>query len=742
MRIMENRKIIISLILMIILFLPVPLWSNGQAPEWFRVKIPATNGEKESPPGGDFFCRVIQLYCLHPVPEPGNWEKDETGNNKKAVPDMPDTLFWAPEIVVTAERINPFDRLTNRSGFVSLIDMEEQGNRVEDIADILSRTVGLKIRRYGGTGNFATASIRGSSSSQVSIYLNGIPLNDPYTGVANLSDLSASGISRIEIYRGSNPASLGSAAIGGVINLVTFRQWDDQQGDPLDIVGSASAGSFGTRRYSLKLFSDLRHIILEGNCNYMESEGDFSFHDDNATPENPYDDKETDRINNHFSRWNYAARLAGNPPGFGSVSLSHHGVLREGGVPGLGSNQSTTARMERKKRITILDVKPECLLSERIQAECRGFYVWTAERFEDPHGEIGLAHEITSNRITSYGVNTRIDLYPPWLPVSLTIFGEGRKERFHPVELFPRSSSGPDRLRETHTLSLTGDIVLLEERLVLTTSLTSQWYQNEFYTRPPIPALPPSPRGKFEDRHHSPHLGLRCRLAPFLTLKGNWGRYYRLPTFLELFGNIGSVTGNSELIPENSENRDIGLIFSTDKISFLQNPFAELAWLDNRIEDLILFFPNSQRTVKPQNIGAATVRGAEFSASFSLLDFITVSGNYSYLYTRNESPIPYYSGNQLPARPRHQGAFQLGIKRNRWSCLYQLHHIGSNYLDRANMNEVPGRKIHNLSLTLKDPDHGVSLTLEAQNLGDNRIADVSGFPLPGRSFYTTLELSR
>jgi iron complex outermembrane receptor protein len=54
------------------------------------------------------------------------------------------------------------------------------------------------------------------------------------------------------------------------------------------------------------------------------------------------------------------------------------------------------------------------------------------------------------------------------------------------------------------------------------------------------------------------------------------------------------------------------------------------------------------------------------------------------------------------------------------------------------MQEIPSRKIHNVILKIDTPLKGVFVTAEGRNLTDNRVSDVHGFPLPGRTFYATL----
>ena len=121
-----------------------------------------------------------------------------------------------------------------------------------------------------------------------------------------------------------------------------------------------------------------------------------------------------------------------------------------------------------------------------------------------------------------------------------------------------------------------------------------------------------------------------------------------------------------------------------------------------------------------------------------VMEQFLLSGNYTLLRTEDTSDIPYYNGNQLASRPRHEAAFSLSFIREKINLTYEIHHIGANFLDRANFNEVPARTIHSLVLKLDTPLKGLSFTAEGRNLSDNRISDLGGFPLPGQVFYSTL----
>jgi iron complex outermembrane receptor protein len=126
-----------------------------------------------------------------------------------------------PPVIVTAPRPDPRADITNRLGFVAMVDLSKRTGRVEDLPAVLSQLVGVRVTQYGGLGSFATVSIRGSSSSQVRTFLDGVPIDDPYLGLTNIADLPLGGVDRVEVYRGFSPPSLGGSAIGGALQLVT-----------------------------------------------------------------------------------------------------------------------------------------------------------------------------------------------------------------------------------------------------------------------------------------------------------------------------------------------------------------------------------------------------------------------------------------------------------------------------------------------------------------------------------------
>jgi iron complex outermembrane receptor protein len=170
--------------------------------------------------------------------------------------------------------------------------------------------------------------------------------------------------------------------------------------------------------------------------------------------------------------------------------------------------------------------------------------------------------------------------------------------------------------------------------------------------------------------------------------------------------------------------------------------YVETVYLDNESTNLILYFPNSQQTAKPANIGSARIRGWEFTVATSIGGSVRISANYTRLDTEDTSDIPYYNGNELAGRPRDDAMVAASWSIQRWNLTWEAHYIGSNFLDQANMIAVDARNIHNVIAQLDVPVPGLTFSVEARNVTNDRASDVAGYPLPGRSFYTTLSFRR
>ena len=106
---------------------------------------------------------------------------------------------------------------------VTVLSREEiQAAPVQSINDLLKMAVGVDVRQRGPIGAQTDVSIRGGTSEQITILLNGISICDPQTG-HNAFDLPCdiSDIERIEVLEGPAGRVYGTSSLVGAINIVT-----------------------------------------------------------------------------------------------------------------------------------------------------------------------------------------------------------------------------------------------------------------------------------------------------------------------------------------------------------------------------------------------------------------------------------------------------------------------------------------------------------------------------------------
>ncbi|HKV45925.1 MAG TPA: TonB-dependent receptor [bacterium] len=157
-------------------------------------------------------------------------------------PPAPPT-FELPEIEVAGKR--PQLPTTTPASISVITANEIAAMGALSVADALRVLPEVRIKNSGGPGSLTTVSVRGSSSTQVLILLDGVPINRPDQASVDLSTLPIQNVDHIEVLRGPFSAIYGSAALGGVINIVT-------KSTP-ETVLSSRAGSYGLTANLLSL---------------------------------------------------------------------------------------------------------------------------------------------------------------------------------------------------------------------------------------------------------------------------------------------------------------------------------------------------------------------------------------------------------------------------------------------------------------------------------------------------------
>ena len=125
------------------------------------------------------------------------------------------------------------------------------------IGDALRFVPGSVVQQSGTLGTLQTLMLRGASSSQTLVLLDGRPINEGDTGVVDFTTLPVNGVASLSVTEGGLSGLFGSAAIGGVIQIESLTpsahvapvlyaragyQGDFEEGTSFSIPTGASGG--------------------------------------------------------------------------------------------------------------------------------------------------------------------------------------------------------------------------------------------------------------------------------------------------------------------------------------------------------------------------------------------------------------------------------------------------------------------------------------------------------------------
>jgi len=139
------------------------------------------------------------------------------------------------------------DAATDTAGATTITHEQIEQSGRQDLGAVLQDQAGVLVVSTGGPGAPSHLSIRGSSANEILVLVDGVPINSPITGEADLSVIPLSEIERVTVLRGSQSARWGGRAMAGVLLIETRRPTIP------DAELDASAASYGERDAALSI---------------------------------------------------------------------------------------------------------------------------------------------------------------------------------------------------------------------------------------------------------------------------------------------------------------------------------------------------------------------------------------------------------------------------------------------------------------------------------------------------------
>lgn len=178
-------------------------------------------------------------------------------------------------------------------------------------------------------------SLRGARREAVGVTLDGLPLNDPATGIADVSDLPLVMLRSATVALGSDPINVGSGATGGVLALHSASMR----------AASMRLGAFGARSVEGAWNAIAGNRVLYSSAGYRTARNDFAFDNDAAVRDGATTPRET-RVNNDERRAVGVVGVAGeHAQTLLLVSTGERGMVGAANVRTYDNDRSRTTRV-------------------------------------------------------------------------------------------------------------------------------------------------------------------------------------------------------------------------------------------------------------------------------------------------------------------------------------------------------------------------------------------------------------
>ena len=674
--------------------------------------------------------------CLVLVSDAAAWAQPEEDASAGGSADT----GYAPEDDegwIRSETVAPAPRLVPAqlsSGAVDVLLFPDEAATATTTSDHLRRLPVLTTTRTGSPGAPTWVSMRGASTQQTQILLDGTPLHDAGAAGFDLSLIPASWLQGALLYRSGAPFALGPPLPGGAIDL----RLRDAPSSETHL--QLSTGSLGTTRGSLSAARATASTSVLVTAGGGLASGRFPYYDDGGTPFDRGDDRTSVRQNNDLADLHLLLRLARRWDAWES-SLAFLSLARAHGLAGYGTLTTERARADQRFARLIGQAAGYRLLGGVLDLRLTGVAGAHRLAFRDPLAELSPV----DRRWRAWRSDGLVRVQPTWFIGSWLVVEQA-------VETSVEHHQGED-----------ADISVeaTRRRVGLST---------EAHARAPA-GLRPEAGIRYDDvrsttsdaaSHEgllSPRAGLTWSMRiddeHRLELFGRLQLLRRVASFDELFGDGAWRIGTPSLAPEARSQREAGALLRGDR-GALGYQVRGAIWLA-RVDNLIVWTNNAQGIARSQNIGRAALLGQEVDLELRWARPWTVDLAWARLDTRNRTREESLYQARLPGRPLDRGYVGVSWQGEHARARIGWFAVSSLFIDDTNSRRVPPRHDLDASLGLHPTSwRGLSLHLDAQNLLDQRtmdvplrdggdtrrvpqaVADVMGYPLPGRLLFVTL----
>lgn len=550
------------------------------------------------------------------------------------------------EVVVTATR-TPQAR-QNVIGDVTIIDREEiERMGAGSITDVLRQQPGVQIVTTGGAGTEASVFLRGTSSEQTVVLVDGLRMNSATLGGTSFENIPLGQIEKIEILRGPASSLYGADAIGGVIQIFTRKSLSDK---PL-VNAAVGLGSYNTKTAEFGINGGINALKYGVNVSSLDTDS-FS-----ARRIRTGKDSDDDSYRNLSTSAYAELELAkGHTWGLQFFESKGHNEFD-------GSNY-------------------ENFTEQTLQS-----YAFTSKnQFTDFwHSTFKLGMGVDDS--DSYAKPNTSKASSTYNPKGISKY---------------RTEQQQLSWQNDFTLPL-GKLTLAYDRLEqdvssvanVKTKFKKERNNDSFLASYLLDHGNHSVQASVREDHNTQYgnfttggAGYGYRITPQWRVTANYGKAFRAPTFNQLYyPNFGDPT----LSPEKSDNVEAGVKYTGGKFN------AGVVVFQNKIRSLLANAGPATPSCTlggfcPINVGKVEIQGVTTDASWNVSDNLLLSGNFTVQSPRDEA-----TDNLTPRQANRYGSVNLmhTLGDLQWGA--EMQGASTRYNNLANTKVMPGYALLNFT---------------------------------------------
>lgn len=615
-----------------------------------------------------------------------------------------------------------------------ILEREDFINTSQTLGDLLQKVNGIQIRQISGLGNPASVSIRGSSTKQVQLYIDGQLVNDSQFGGFDLNQIPTEQIESIEISK-SQAMGTGTTPIGGVIRINTYNPQEDSARVSL------AGGSFGYREVNLMANKAFTSSSLAAGFSHIESDNNYNY----LVPQNfPNSVQKEEKLNNNAFEKN--AFHINN-----EIYLDQH-LLR--------FNFQYTE--QRKELANYQNNSPENSSEISSDSWRLGYLhnwqpsiVWLdqveIEAYTQHIDEVYLDQpEGVENKRSNYEtVKNFVGIKPAIIAADLEITPFVSFNH----QTFESASTSKDQ-PTTCNISVC-DIKATQEQLnygtriewpiadlaLIPYALVSQLHEKN------------SNKAISQDRteysssqnYNTQELGIAYQPSKFSSNKKNdldfsaflnWSKGIRTPTLYEMFGDRGNMKGNPNLQPEQAETWSLGSSISYATLSLTGTIYHK------KMNNSIVAIFKSYADGRYENVSSAALNGLELQANYQANKALSFVLQTNLIDSKTQSKYTALDDMKLPGIYHQQ--YSVGVHytlTKNWQINLRTNIDNELYFNRANIFDNTGHSTESgnpadrftTDLQLGWQQGPFTANLAINNLLDADYQDLANRPAQGRN---------